>query len=112
MIEFGLDNCCMSHICNQRELFSAMRELPQGVGILGVVGIRKPEGIGTVVFQIINSKAEVKDIKLENDHYIPNVPKNLISISQWSREREDNCGVFSGGTYSIFLWEKDTCQKM
>eukprot|EP00957_Ditylum_brightwellii_P139612 10640970-Ditylum_brightwellii.AAC.1 len=45
--DFGLDNCCTVHICHRRELFKNLNVPPKGQGILGVGGIRKPEGIGT-----------------------------------------------------------------
>eukprot|EP00957_Ditylum_brightwellii_P142165 10831408-Ditylum_brightwellii.AAC.1 len=80
--------------------------------MLGVGGIRKPESIGTVVFFKTDSEGIEKEIELENMLYIPGAPKNLISISQWSREQNGNCGVFSRGTYSISLWEKDKHQKL
>eukprot|EP00957_Ditylum_brightwellii_P094593 7204765-Ditylum_brightwellii.AAC.2 len=79
-----------------------MNAPPEGQGIFGVGDFRKPEGIRTVVFLITDSKGIEREIKLENGLYIPDAPKNLISISQWSRERKDNCGVFLRGTYSIF----------
>eukprot|EP00957_Ditylum_brightwellii_P199755 15227957-Ditylum_brightwellii.AAC.1 len=46
-IEFGLDNCCTNHVYCHKRLFKEMREAPDGVGIFGIGGVRKPEGIGT-----------------------------------------------------------------
>ena len=43
---------------------------------------------------------------------MPQCPKNLISIARWSKDRQDNCGIFSRGTYSIFLWNDDKCKKL
>eukprot|EP00957_Ditylum_brightwellii_P027417 2072984-Ditylum_brightwellii.AAC.1 len=60
-------------------------------------------GIRTIVFQITDITLEVKIIELENALYIPSGPMNLISISQWSAERKDDCGILSRGNYSIFL---------
>eukprot|EP00957_Ditylum_brightwellii_P073384 5577037-Ditylum_brightwellii.AAC.1 len=48
--EFRLDNCCTVHVCQRKELFKTLNAPLEGQGILGVGGVRKPEGIGTVVF--------------------------------------------------------------
>eukprot|EP00957_Ditylum_brightwellii_P090765 6911991-Ditylum_brightwellii.AAC.1 len=93
--EFGLDNCCTNHLCYHKRLFKEMREAPYGVGILGIGGVRKPEGIRTVVFHLTDSMGDVHQIELENVLYIPDAPKNLISITPWSEERKDNCGILS-----------------
>jgi hypothetical protein len=79
--EFGLDNCCTLHVCHRRELFKTLNAPPEGQGMLGVGGIRKPESIGTVVFFKTDSEGIEKEIELENALYIPDAPKNLISIS-------------------------------
>eukprot|EP00957_Ditylum_brightwellii_P122803 9364625-Ditylum_brightwellii.AAC.1 len=60
--EFGLDNCCTTHICHGRELFKTLNAPPEGQGILGDGGIRKPEGIGTVVLLITDSKGTEREI--------------------------------------------------
>ena len=44
--------------------------------------------------------------------YLPDYPKNLISITRWSEDRDDNCGIFSRGKYSIFLWNDDRSKKV
>eukprot|EP00957_Ditylum_brightwellii_P109182 8328467-Ditylum_brightwellii.AAC.1 len=59
-----------------------MRDPPLDIGVLGIGGIEKPMGIGTVVFQITDSALVVKTIEMENVLYIPSNSKNLISISQ------------------------------
>ena len=110
--DFGLANCCTVYVCQRKELFKTLNAPPEGQGILGFGCIRKPEGIGTVVFLITDSEGIEREIELDNVLYIPDAPKNLISISKWSREQNDNCRVFSRGTYFIFLWEKDKHQKL
>eukprot|EP00957_Ditylum_brightwellii_P162326 12359823-Ditylum_brightwellii.AAC.1 len=65
-IEFGLDNCCTNHVCCHKRLFKEIREAPDGVGILGIGGVRKPEGIRTVVFRLNDSMEDVHQIELEN----------------------------------------------
>eukprot|EP00957_Ditylum_brightwellii_P141788 10803065-Ditylum_brightwellii.AAC.2 len=58
-IEFELDNCCTNHVCCHKRLFKEIRENPDGVGILDIGGARKPEGIGTAVFQFTDSMRDV-----------------------------------------------------
>eukprot|EP00957_Ditylum_brightwellii_P152058 11577863-Ditylum_brightwellii.AAC.1 len=64
-IEFGLDKCCTNHVCYHKMLFKEMKEALDGVGILGIGGVRKPEGIGTVVFQLTDSMGDVHQVELE-----------------------------------------------
>eukprot|EP00957_Ditylum_brightwellii_P192891 14686872-Ditylum_brightwellii.AAC.1 len=82
VIEFGLDNCCTNHVCFHERPFKEMREAPYGVEIPSIGGVRKPEGIGTVVFQLTDIMGDVHQIELENVLYIPDAAKNLISITQ------------------------------
>eukprot|EP00957_Ditylum_brightwellii_P008438 639227-Ditylum_brightwellii.AAC.1 len=102
-IDFSLDNCCTNHVCYHKILFKEMREAPDGIEILGIGGVRKPEGIRTVVFQLTDSIGNVHHIELENVLYITDAPKNLISITQWSEERKDNRSILSQGAHSIFM---------
>eukprot|EP00957_Ditylum_brightwellii_P054458 4126087-Ditylum_brightwellii.AAC.1 len=111
-VEFGLDNCCTNHVCFEKKLFKEMRDPSFGIGVLSIGGIEKPIGIGTIVFKITNIALEAKAIELQNFLYMPSIPKNLISISQWSAERKDDCGILSRGSYSIFLWSNDASQKL
>eukprot|EP00957_Ditylum_brightwellii_P191613 14589147-Ditylum_brightwellii.AAC.1 len=64
--EFGLDNCCTVHVSQRKELFKTLNAPPKGQGILGVGGIRKPEGVGTVVFLITDSEVIEREIELDN----------------------------------------------
>eukprot|EP00957_Ditylum_brightwellii_P017972 1353787-Ditylum_brightwellii.AAC.1 len=57
-IEFGLSNCCTNHVFCHKRLFKEMREAPDGVRILSIEGVREPEGIGTVVFQLTDSMGD------------------------------------------------------
>ena len=79
------------------------------IGVKGVGGIAEVVGMGTIRFRI---KDESEEITLHNIIYLPDCPKNLISITRWSEDRGDNCGVFSRGKYSIFLWNNDRSKKV
>ena len=67
---------------------------------------------GESVSQLQVRQGEHKEITLDNVIYLPESPNNLISISRWSRDRGDDCGILSRGEYSIFLWDNDKSQKL
>ena len=77
------------------------------MGIAGVGGTVVPLGIGTIRLSIKDSEGEDHIIELSNVIYLPDCPKNLILITRWSTDKGDNCGIFSRGKYSIFLWNHD-----
>ena len=39
--------------------------------------------------------------------YLPESAKNLISISKWSDNKGDDCGILTRRRFSIFLWDQD-----
>ena len=108
--EFGTDNCATHHICSQLKLFIDMRPAPK-IGVTGVAGSLMASGIGTVQFTIIDDNEEKHIVKLKNVIYLPESAKNLISISQWSKDMKDDCGIISRGTYSTFMWDHDKHKK-
>ena len=105
--EFAVDNCATHHVCNDKSLFISDIKPVSDIGISGVGGTALPVGISTVAFNLKNSDGIDDYIKLENTIYLPQCPKNLISVTRWSSDRKDDCGIFSRGTYSIFLWNND-----
>ena len=112
VVEFGMDNCCTHHVCRDKSLFvNDIRPIPDGIQILGVGGFSKPEGIGTIKMTIKDSRREDHNIILDNVYFVPEAPKNLISISQWSRDQADDCAIISRGKYSTFMWGGDKFQK-
>ena len=50
-------------------------------------------------------------IQLKNVIYLPESAKNLISTTQWSKEKGDDCGILSRGSYSTFFWNNDENKK-
>eukprot|EP00957_Ditylum_brightwellii_P054835 4155904-Ditylum_brightwellii.AAC.1 len=64
--KFGLNNCCTVHVCQRKELFKTLNAPPEGQDILGVGGVRKTKGIGTVVFLITDSEGIEREIELDN----------------------------------------------
>eukprot|EP00957_Ditylum_brightwellii_P196198 14949348-Ditylum_brightwellii.AAC.3 len=43
-----------------------LREAPVGKGVLGIEGASKPEGIGTIIFQVTDDEGRASGIELEN----------------------------------------------
>eukprot|EP00957_Ditylum_brightwellii_P024820 1875892-Ditylum_brightwellii.AAC.2 len=64
------------------KLFKELREAPVGKGVLGIGCVSKLEGICTIIFPVTDDEGRVSDIELENVLYIPDTPKNFISITQ------------------------------
>ena len=78
----------------------------------GINGVARVAGIGTIQFMIRNSLGKEEQITLHNVIYLPQAPKNLISITKWSSDLKDDCGIFSRGIYSIFMWGNDANKKL
>ena len=106
-IEFGTDNCATHHICAEKSLFVGDITPLASVGVRGINGVSLAEGIGTVRFDVKDDDGKVHEITLHNVLYLPDASKNLISISQWSEEKQDNCGIISRGDHSLFMWDHD-----
>ena len=81
--------------------------LIKSVGVQGIAGRAVAKGIDTVVFTVTDDNGAKSTITLENVIHLPEASKNLISISQWSRDNQDNCGVMSRGSHSTFMWDND-----
>eukprot|EP00957_Ditylum_brightwellii_P094801 7219549-Ditylum_brightwellii.AAC.1 len=109
-IEFGLENRCTNHVCYHKKLFKEMREAPEGIGIICIGRVRKPEGIRTFAFQLTDSMGNFHQIELKSVFYISDAPKNLILITQWSEERKDNCGILSQHIFNFYVERKYTSE--
>ena len=80
-VQFALDNYATHHVCNDKKLFFGEIKTLENLAINGVGGALVPLGIGTVAFTIRNSDGVEEFIELPNTIYMPNCPKNLISIA-------------------------------
>ena len=109
--EFGTDNRATQHICGVRNLFCTMRDPTHPIGVKGISGVSSAKGIGTIKFVLTDDDGQTHNVTLDNVIYLPGAIKNLISVSQWSREKQDNCAILSRGSYSVFVWENDTKYK-
>lgn len=95
--KFGTDNCATHHVCNDRSLFVGEILPMTNVGIRGVGGVAVAAGIGTIKFYLTSESGHKDEIILNNVIYLLDCPKNLLSITRWSKDRYDNAGVFSRG---------------
>ena len=102
LTKFGINNCANHHICSQLELFTSMI-ISTNISVKGVADSSLANGIGAVQFTIKYEAGIQHTITLENVIYLPSAAKNLISPSQWSRDKQDNCGVLSRKKYAIFM---------
>ena len=107
-----MDNCAIFHVCKDKSLFVGGINVAPNIRVKGVSGTSQASGIGRIKFTITNNESRQQEILLDNVIYLPKSPKNLISISRWSRDQKDDCGIMSRGEYSIFLWENDEYQKL
>ena len=110
--KFGMDNCATHHVCTDINMFIGEITKITNIGIRGVGGVAAATGIGTIQFNLLNSNSESDTITLKNLIYLPECPKNLLSIHRWSKDRGDDAGIFSRGDYSIFLWDNDNSKNL
>ena len=68
-------------------------------------------GIDAIRFVLTDDKGIKHTIQLDDIIYLPESAKNLISVSRWSDDKGDDCGVLTRGRFSIFMWDKDTNTK-
>ena len=69
------------------------------------------EGIGTISFSLKDDAGVTHNIDLHNVIFFPKAAQNLISVSQWSIVRKDNCSLTSRAQYSTFTWNNDRYTK-
>ena len=103
--EFKLDSCASTHICNDISMFltESLVDLTNiGVGGIGRVSLIEKKGM--IRFNIVDEESIQEDILLTNVCYMRTSPHNLISISQWDENRNDNPLLLCRGKYSWFVW--------
>jgi len=108
---FGVDNCATHHICSEKSLFIGVIRPCTNIGVRGIAGSAIAEGIGTIAFTLTDSKDQKHHIEIENVIYLPSAAKNLVSVSQWSADKQDDAGVSSKQQYSIFSWGNEEYSK-
>ena len=97
--EFGLDNCATHHICTEEKMFTKLFTPEREISVQGVAGSLEAKGVGTIRFTITDDDGRPHQIELNNVILLPSAPKNLISISRWSKDCNDDCAVMSRGEH-------------
>ena len=111
LCELALDNCATHHICAQKGLFVSLETPTQPIVVQGVSGRSLTEGIGTIAFTITDDNGVTHDITLDRVIYLSSSPKNLISVSQWEKGKQDDCCVTSRQTFTVVTWGHDFGKK-
>ena len=65
------------------------------IGVSVVYGLAITESIGTIEFKITDSMGRKHDIRINKFIFLLSTAKNLISVSQWSVDKQDYVGVMS-----------------
>jgi hypothetical protein len=82
-----------------------MVEPDQTIGVQGVSGHSVAKGVGTISFTLKDDQGANHRVTLDDAIYLPESRKNLISVSRWGRDRQDDCSVTSREKYSVFVWD-------
>ena len=98
-----MDNCANFHFCRHKSLFvGEIRDAPN-VRVKGISGTSQATCIGIINFAITDKEGNGTEILLKNFIYLPESPKNLISVSRWSRDKRDDCGILSRVVFFLLL---------
>ena len=108
--EFGADNCATHHICLLLNLVISMRPAPK-IGVKWISGSTMVSGIGTIKCVLTDDSGAKHTIQLDDVIYLPESAKKSISVSKWSEDKGDYCGVISRGMFSVFMWDNDVNTK-
>ena len=83
-----------------------MRPTPK-IGVKGVSGSTMASGTETIKFVLKDDNGTKQKVQLDDVTYLPESAKTLISVSKWSEDKGNDCGVVSRGRFSIFMWDND-----
>ena len=103
-IDFGIGNCTIHHICSNSSLFSGKIQQCSNIGVRRVSGLVIAEVIGTIESRITDFKGMRHVIRITKVVYLPSAAKNIISVSQWNINKQDDAGNISKQQFSIFNW--------
>ncbi|UYV80953.1 K02A2.6-like, partial [Cordylochernes scorpioides] len=93
-----IDSCATHHVCNKREWFTNFQGITSDP-ILTASGTTRAEGRGDIKFKAYVGKHHV-DLKLCNVLYVPNVRRNLLSVS--SMENKGKIVNFANRRAQVF----------
>ena len=111
-IEFATNNCASYHICIHLYLFIDPSNCTTEIKIIGIGNKTVAAGIGSIKITLTDEEGADHEKILRNIIYLPDTPKNLISIHRCGMDNKDNCEIFTCPDHSIFFWDHDASKKI
>ena len=101
------NNSANTHICNDKSMYAEFKETSRGM--VATIGgkLNSPAGIGTVKWKSKDDAGLVHEILLDKVLYFPNSPINIMSITEFARQLDDEerTGIDKKMKYSRFYWD-------
>lgn len=101
------DNSANIHICNDRNMFSSMTAATASKVVATIGGkVNIPAGIGTVTWSWKDDLGVVHSYKIDNVHYFPASPVNILGVTAFARQLNDevSTGIDTKWKQSKFYW--------
>ena len=97
-------NSADTHICNNKDMFVTFKETTSSM--VATIGskLNRPEGTGTVEWKWRDDKGVTHTEQLENVIYFPQSPINIMSVTEFARQLndEEGTGIDTEMKYSRF----------
>jgi hypothetical protein len=79
------DNSANTHICNDKSIFSELREISSPTTVATIGGKNsQPSGIGTVIWSWQDDNTKTHQYEFKNVYYFPQSPVNILSITTFA----------------------------
>ena len=101
------DNSANIHICNDRNMFESMATANVNKVVATIGGqVNFPKGIGTVKWSWRDELGDVHTHRIEQVHYFPSSPVNILGITAFGRQLndEETTGIDTRWKRSRFYW--------
>lgn len=116
-IPFVMDNSANCHICTEKEYFTELHVFTdsekESIGSIGTVGEDAiPSGFRKMQVSWFNDKGREHTYVIDDAHYVPNSPVNLIGVTKFGKQIEPKEEDFPAGAniqtftnHSILAWD-------
>lgn len=105
-----IDNCATGHICADSSMFiGAISDVNDDTKVATIGDtMLKPKGVGTVEWCWKDVTGTSHTYRLHNVFYFPDSPVNILSLTAFAKQLDDNAGtcITTWGDHSLFLWDK------